>query len=44
MYTRRPRRIYTEIFKQKIVDLHKAWKSRKEIIEEFDLRGSAVDK
>ncbi len=44
MSTRRPRRTYTEAFKKQIVDLHKAGKSRKEIIEEYDLTGSAFDK
>lgn len=41
MSTRRPRRTYTEAFKKQIVDLHKARKARKEIIEEYDLTGSA---
>ncbi|WP_413526737.1 IS3 family transposase [Marinilactibacillus psychrotolerans] len=44
MSTRRPRRTYTEAFKKQIVDLHKAGKARKEIIEEYDLTGSAFDK
>nr|WP_244244599.1 IS3 family transposase [Marinilactibacillus kalidii] len=44
MSTRRPRRTYTEEFKKQIVDLHKAGKSRKEIIEEYDLTVSAFDK
>ncbi|MFL2120288.1 IS3 family transposase [Marinilactibacillus psychrotolerans] len=44
MSTRRPRRTYTEAFKKQIVELHKAGKARKEIIEEYDLTGSAFDK
>ncbi len=44
MSNRRPRRTYTEEFKKQIVDLHKAGKTRKEIIDEYDLTGSAFDK
>ena len=42
--TRRKRRVYSDEFKQQIVDLHKAGKPRKEIIEDYDLTPSAFDK
>lgn len=41
--TRRKRRVYSDEFKQQIVDLHKAGKPRKEIISEYDLTASAFD-
>lgn len=42
--TRRPRRTYTQEFKQQIVDLATAGKPRAEIIREYELTASAFDK
>lgn len=42
--SRRPRRTYTQEFKQQIVDLAKAGKPRAEIIREYELTASAFDK
>ncbi len=42
--TRRKRRTFTEEFKHQIVQLHQSGKPRSEIIKEYDLTPSAVDK
>ncbi len=42
--TRRKRRTFTEEFKHQIVQLHQSGKPRCEIIKEYDLTPSAVDK
>jgi transposase len=42
--TRRQRRIYTEEFKQQMVQLYKNGKPRKDIIREYELTPSALDK
>lgn len=44
MSTRRKRRVYTQEFKKQLVDLHKAGKSRIEIITDYELTASAFDK
>ena len=41
---KRPRRTFTEEFKKQMVDLYNAGKSRTEIIREYDLTPSALDK
>ena len=42
--SRRPRRHFSDAFKQQLVDLHKAGKKRSELIREYDLNPSTVDK
>ena len=42
--TRRKRRTFTNEFKEKVVKLHLAGKSRSEIVKEYDLTPSAFDK
>ena len=42
--TRRQRRIYTNEFKQQMVQLYKNGKARKDIIREYELTPSAFDK
>lgn len=44
MQNRRKRRSFSQEFKKQIVDLYQSGKSRKEIIEEYDLTPSAFDK
>jgi transposase len=44
MSTRRKRRTFTPEFKKQIVDLYRSGKSRKEIIDDYDLSPSAFDK
>lgn len=44
MPNRKKRRVFTQEFKKQTVELYKSGKSRKEIIEEFDLTPSAFDK
>jgi transposase len=44
MTEKRERRTYSESFKQQLVQLHKNGKPRSEIIQEYDLTGSAFDK
>ncbi|MDN6345314.1 MAG: IS3 family transposase [Tetragenococcus koreensis] len=44
MSTRRKRRTFTPEFKKQIVDLYRSGKSRKEIIDDYDLTPSAFDK
>ena len=44
MSTRRKRRTFTDEFKKQLVDLHRAGKPRKDIIEEYELTASAFDK
>ena len=41
---KRPRRTFTEEFKKQIVDLYNAGKSRAEIVREYELTPSAVDR
>ena len=41
--SKRERRTYTKEFKQQIIDLHNAGKTRAEIIREYDLTPSAFD-
>lgn len=41
---RRPRRTFTEEFKKQMVELYKAGKSRAEIVREYDLTASALDR
>ena len=42
--SRRPRRTYSKEFKQQVVDLYLAGKSRVEIIREYELTASSFDK
>lgn len=42
--TRRKRRTFTNEFKEQVVKLHLARKSRSEIVKEYDLTPSAFDK
>ncbi|WP_393960402.1 transposase, partial [Priestia megaterium] len=42
--TRRERRTFTEEFKQQMVQLYQSGKPRKEIIREYDLTPSSLDK
>ena len=42
--TRRKRRTFTKEFKEQVVKLHLAGKSRSEIVKEYDLTPSAFDK
>jgi transposase len=42
--TKRERRSFTEEFKQQIVQLYQNGKPRKEIIREYDLTPSSLDK
>ena len=44
MTERREKRKYTEEFKKQLVGLFNSGKSRKEIIREYDLTGSAFDR
>ena len=44
MSTRRKRRTFTKEFKKQMVDLHRSGKSRKNIIDDYDLTPSAFDK
>jgi len=44
MTTKRPKRTFTEEFKNQLVQLHKNGKPRGEIIKEYDLTASAFDK
>lgn len=44
MSTRRKRRTFTPELKKQIVDLYRSGKSRKEIIDDYDLSPSAFDK
>ena len=41
---KRPRRTFTEEFKKQIVDLYNAGKSRAEIVREYELTPSALDR
>jgi len=41
---KRERRTFTEYFKQQMVQLYQNRKSRKEIIREYDLTPSSLDK
>lgn len=40
----RPRRTFTEEFKKRMVELYNAGKSRTEIVKEYDLTPSALDR
>ena len=42
--SRRERRTFTKEFKQQMVDLYQAGKPRAELIREYDLTASALDK
>ena len=42
--SRKPRRYFTDDFKQQIVDLYKAGRKRSELIKEYDLTPSTFDK
>ena len=42
--SRKPRRQFTDKFKQQIVDLYHAGKKRSDIIREYDLTPSSLDK
>jgi len=42
--TRRAKRVYTDEFKQQMVQLYKNGKPRKDIIREYELTPSALDK
>ena len=42
--SRKPRRQFTDEFKQQIVDLYHAGKKRSDIIREYDLTPSSLDK
>jgi transposase len=44
MTERRTKRVYTEEFKNQLVQLFKSGKPQAEIIKEYDLTGSALDK
>jgi transposase len=44
MTERRKKRTYTEKFKKQLVELFNNGKSRKDIIREYDLTGSAFDR
>lgn len=44
MQTRKKRRVFSQEFKKQVVDLHKSGKTRKEIIDDYDLTPSAFDK
>ena len=44
MTQRRAKRTYTDEFKQQMVQLHNSGKPRSEIIREYDLTPSALDK
>ena len=41
---KRPRRTFTEEFKKQMVDLYNAGKPRAEIVKEYDLTASALDR
>ena len=41
---KRPRRTFSEEFKKQMVDLYNAGKPRAEIVREYDLTASALDK
>lgn len=41
---KRPRRTFTEEFKKRMVELYNAGKSRTEIVKEYDLTPSALDR
>lgn len=41
---KRPRRTFTEEFKKQMVELYNAGKPRAEIVREYDLTASALDK
>lgn len=41
---KRPRRTFTEEFKKQMVDLYNAGKSRAEIVREYELTPSALDR
>jgi transposase len=41
---KRPRRTFTEEFKKQMVDLYNAGKSRTEIVQEYELTSSALDR
>ena len=43
MSTRRKRRTFTVEFKKQVVNLHQSGKSRKEIIDDYDLTPSTFD-
>lgn len=43
MPNRRKRRVFSREFKKQVVDMHKSGKSRKEIINDYDLTPSAFD-
>jgi transposase len=40
----RPRRTYTSEFKQQLVDLHRSGKRKCDLIREYDISGSLLDK
>ena len=42
--SRKIRRYFTDDFKQQIVDLHNAGRKRSELIKEYDLTPSTLDK
>jgi transposase len=42
--TKRPRRVFTEEFKKQMVQLYQSGKSRQDLIKEYDLSPSALDK
>lgn len=44
MANRKKRRVFSKEFKKQVVELYKSGKSRKEIIEDYDLTPSAFDK
>ncbi|WP_423189035.1 transposase [Alkalibacterium sp. f15] len=44
MQNRKKRRVFSQEFKKQVVALHKSGKTRKEIIEDYDLTPSAFDK
>lgn len=44
MESRRKRRTFSQEFKKQVVEIYKSGKSRKEIIEDYDLSPSAFDK
>lgn len=41
---KRPRRTFSEEFKKQMVDLYNAGKSRTEIVQEYELTSSALDR
>lgn len=44
MQNRKKRRVFSQEFKKQVVDHYKSGKTRKELIEEYDLTPSAFDK